>query len=125
MLVKVRQKRPLESLARELKAYIRARPHTTKSLARELRVSTATISRALVILRRLCKDRGYSLVSVKDGKSWHYEITSPPNHWMKDGFYRAVGLVPGVPRSIPKSTGYRPPGQSEDAALYPDPNGSE
>ncbi len=96
-------------LVRDLRLHIRCRPHTTATLARKLGVSVATVARALSELRRDLARKGASLVSVKDGKDWHYEIRDKEGAWENDPLLRAVGSIKGV----------RPPaGESEDDALY-------
>ena len=53
---------------------IRSGRQTTRTLARELRVSRPTVSRDIGALR----ERGYTIRAVKDADSWAYEITMEP-----------------------------------------------
>jgi hypothetical protein len=106
-----------------MRFHIRTREHSTASLARILNVSPATVSRALKDLRPRLAACGKRLIVVKEGRTWHDEVRTPPDAWMKDPLFRSLGLVPGVPRSLPKATGIRPEGVSVDDALYPRPPG--
>src|SRR5262245_16384802 len=105
----------IRGLAERMKPYL-VKPCSTAELARKLGVSTATASRGLAGLRRLLAARGARLVSIRDARGWHYEILPSPDAWRNDPFFRSLGLVPGVPRSLPRPSGHRPPGQSIDDA---------
>lgn len=96
-------------LVMELRLQIRCRPHTTESLARKLAVSTATVARGIAELRRVLAESGESLVSVKEGKDWHYEIREREDVWENDPLVKAVGSLKGAKR---------PAGESVDDALY-------
>jgi|ERR1051326_6495898 biotin operon repressor len=93
----------------DLRLHIRCRPHTTQTLARKLGVSTATVARGIVELRRLLARGGKRLVSVKEGNHWHYEIRETEDVWENDPFLKLIGLAKNV---------RRPPGESVDDALY-------
>ncbi len=96
-------------LVRDLRLHMRCHPHTTETLARKLGVSVATVARGIVELRRHLARQGESLVSVKEGKDWHYEIRGDDDRWKSDPLLRGVGSIKGV----------RPPAnESEDDALY-------
>ena len=97
------------TLVRGLRLHIRCRPHTSGTLARKLGVSVATMDRALVDLRRDLAKVGLSLVNVKEGKEWHYEIREKEDVWNTDPLLRAVGSVKGARRLA---------GESVDDALY-------
>ena len=97
------------ALVRGLRLHIRCRPHTSDTLARKLGVSGATVDRALLELRRDLAREGQSLVSVKEGKEWHYEIREKEDVWDNDPLLRTVGSVKGA---------RRPAGESVDDALY-------
>jgi hypothetical protein len=96
-------------LVRDLRLHIRCRPHTSETLARKLGVSAATVARGLLELRRDLARQGVSLVSVKEGKDWHYEIREKEDAWDNDSLLQAVGSMKGV---------RRPAGESVDDALY-------
>jgi biotin operon repressor len=85
-------------LLRDLRVNIRCRPHTSRSLARKLGVSTATVDRAVKELRSELEGEGMSLVSVREGREWHYEIRTRDDVWENDPLLRAVGSVKGVGR---------------------------
>jgi hypothetical protein len=97
------------NLVRGLLLHIRCRPHTSETLARKLGVSVATVARGLVELRHELAREGESLVSVKEGTDWHYEIREREDLWENDPLLRAVGSIKGV----------RPPaGEGVKDALY-------
>jgi hypothetical protein len=96
-------------LVRNLRLHIRCRPHTSESLARKLGVSVATVARALLELRHNLARDGISLVSVKEGKDWHYELREKEDVWGNDPLLRAVGSIKEVSRLT---------GESGDDALY-------
>jgi len=95
-------------LLRNLRLHIRCHPHTAQTLARKLGVSTATVDRALRDLRSELEKEKVSLISVREGREWHYEIRMREDVWGKDPLVRAVGTVKGV----------RPAGESVKEALY-------
>jgi biotin operon repressor len=78
---------------RDMRLQIRCRPHTTHTLARKLGVSTATVARGILELRRVLARGGERLVSVKEGNHWHYEIREREDVWENDPFLKIVGLV--------------------------------
>jgi hypothetical protein len=103
-------------LAREAYHHILCRPHTAETLARALAVSVATVSRALAELRRTLAGEGASLVSLKEGASWRYEIREKEEDlWETDPFVRSIGFASNV---------RRPRGQRVDDALYGRPRRS-
>jgi biotin operon repressor len=85
-------------LLRELRLLIRCRPHTSHTLAQKLGVSTATVDRAVKELRSELEGEGMSLVSVREGREWHYEIRMRDDVWENDPLLRAVGSVKGIGR---------------------------
>jgi len=95
-------------LLRDLRLHIRCHPHTTQTLAQKLGVSTATVDRGLKDLRAELGKEEMSLLSVREGGAWHYEIRMKEDVWEKDPLVRAVGTVKGV----------RPAGKSVKEALY-------
>jgi len=96
-------------LLRDLRLHIHCGPHTSASLAKALKASTATVARALAELRRLLAQEGLGLVSVKEGREWHYELREREDLWENDPLLRLVGAGRGV---------RRPSGESVDDALY-------
>src|SRR6266852_1080224 len=100
---------PKRRLVHDLRLHIRCRPHTSESLARKLGVSVATVARALLELRRDLAREGLSLVSVKEGKDWHYELREKEDVWVNDPLLRAVGSIKEVSRLS---------GERADDALY-------
>lgn len=112
---KVESEAPL-GLAREAYHHILCRPHTAETLARALKVSVATVARTLAELRRSLKGEGASLVSVKEGASWRYEIREKEEDlWETDPFVRSIGFASNL---------RRPRGQSIKDALYGRPRRS-
>jgi hypothetical protein len=108
----VRRDRGMSSrgqIIQAIRLHIRCRPHTTLTLAKKLGVSVASVARGIAELRRILARGGESLVSIKEGSVWHYEIRENEQVWENDPFFRAVGSIKGV----------RPPaGESVDDALY-------
>ncbi len=97
-------------LVRQAYHYILCRPHTAESLAQSLGVSVATVARLLAELRRILAREGMSLVSVKEGPSWRYEVREQEaDLWDRDPFVRAIGFAKNVGR---------PRSRSVDDALY-------
>src|SRR5439155_22667294 len=80
---------------RNLRLHIRCRPHTTKTLARKLGVSIATAARGIAELRRLLARQGESLVSLKEGQAWRYEIREEEGLGENDWVICAGGSVEG------------------------------
>jgi len=79
--------------------------HTTPTLAKRLRVSTATAFR---IVKRL-RASGVRIVSVKDGRAWFFEVRADFRRaWETDPLLRAIGSAKGRRRK----------GQSVDDVLY-------
>ena len=97
------------AILRDLRLHIHCGPQTSKSLARALGASVATVARALAELRRLLAPEGMRLVSVKEGREWHYELREREDLWVNDPLLRLVGAGRGV---------RRPSGESVDDALY-------
>ncbi len=78
--------------------------HTTATLARALRVSVPTAFR---IVKRLRAD-GAKVVSVKDGKRWHFELREDRGAaWRSDPLLGAIGIAKG-----------KRPGGSVDDVVY-------
>lgn len=102
--------RPAKDLAREAYLFILCRSHTAETLGRALGVSVATVARALAELRKRLAREGGTLVSVKEGSRWHYEIRErEEGFWETDPFIQSIGFAKGV---------RRPRGESADDALY-------
>jgi len=96
--------------ARQAYHHILCRAHTAETLADVLGVSVATIARLLAGLRRTLAREGASLVSVKEGASWRYEVREQEaDLWERDPFVRSIGFATHV---------RRPRGRSVDDALY-------
>lgn len=72
-----RKGRDRESLAREACEHILCAPYTAAGLARRLGISLPTAARLVARLRKSLAARGADLVSVRRGRSWHYEIREP------------------------------------------------
>jgi hypothetical protein len=103
----------MDDLLAEAETHIICREHTTASLARALGVSVPTAARLVVHLRARLAARGGELVSVRKGRSWHYEIREKEEWlakiWSTDPLLKAVGSLRGPKRS---------PGQSVDDIIY-------
>ncbi len=79
--------------------------HNTRTLARKLRLSTATCSRLLRRLRPILARRGEELVSVRSRGRWHYDIRASA----LDPFPAGFGTV---------REWRRPAGRKDDELIY-------
>lgn len=106
-------RRAVEDLAKEAEVHILCREHTTATLARVLGISDPTAARLIARLRRMVAARGGELVSVRNGRAWHYEIREQEERlakaWSSDPLLKAVGSIRGTKR---------PPGQTLDDVIY-------
>ena len=95
-----------QNLVRQAELHIHCREHTTESLAQSLGVSFATAARVVDTLRKEVVARGGELVSVRRGRSWHYEIREEERLeklWKTDPLLKAVGALRGVKRPFGES----------------------
>lgn len=98
---------------RDLHVHILCGAHSVQTLARATGLSTATIARTIAGLRRQLAREGAILVSVKEGRVWHYEIREKEDAGEKpDPLVQSIGFIKGV---------RRPAGKSVDDALYERP----
>jgi hypothetical protein len=87
-----RRGRDREALAREACEHILCAPYTTGGLARRLGISLPGAARLVARLRKSLAARGAELLSVRRGRSWHYEIREPADAaW--SSFARLKGFV--------------------------------
>jgi hypothetical protein len=72
------------------------------------------VDRAVKQLRSELEEEGMSLVSVREGREWHYEIRMKEDVWLNDPLLGVVGKVKGAGRAA---------GESVKDALYGKPRG--
>jgi len=100
-------------MSRDLHVHILCGAHTVQTLARVTGLSTATVARTIAGLRRQLAREGAILVSVKEGRVWHYEIREKEGAGEQpDPLVQSIGFIKGV---------RRPAGESVDDALYERP----
>ena len=91
---------------REAYTHILCVPHNTTSLAKAMRVSAATVARALERLRKLLTQRGDELVAVRSRSKWHYEIR--PDEGARQASWDAFRALLGSVRLTRKRPGEDP-----------------
>ena len=106
-------RRKMDDLVKEAELHIICREHTTETLAQALGVSVPTAARLVVRLRAVVATREGELVSIRKGRSWHYEIREQEawlaKIWSTDPLLKAVGALRGTKRS---------PSESIDDVVY-------
>lgn len=103
----------IEGLEREAYLHILSREHTTATLASAMDASVPSLARAIARLRRALFTRGMTLVSVRAGKSYHYEIRGHGDYVRRKWKGSRLRALAGAGKDCRE---YR--GRDEDGIIY-------